>query len=160
GYTSVYRSQPVKAASLFLPVLRCVVGLIAIAGAVCAQGRRSAPEVPSRTVAAALKNPFASPEDVQQGGRLFQTHCSYCHGSNGEGGRGADLTSGQYRYGSSDGELFSTIREGIPGSEMPPVRATDDEIWRMVGFVSRIGSSGLEEKARGDVAAGKRIYEG
>jgi mono/diheme cytochrome c family protein len=38
-------------------------------------------------------NPFATEADVQQGGALFQTHCSYCHGVHGEGGQGADLTA-------------------------------------------------------------------
>ena len=44
-------------------------------------------------------NPFSSDADIQQGAALFQTHCSYCHGSSGEGGRGADLTAGIYRRG-------------------------------------------------------------
>jgi cytochrome c5 len=26
------------------------------------------------------KNPFATPEGVEQGSALFQTHCTYCHG--------------------------------------------------------------------------------
>jgi putative heme-binding domain-containing protein len=106
------------------------------------------------------QNPFDTPQDIELGSRLFQTHCSYCHGSRGEGGRGADLTNGQYRHGGSDTELFSTIRNGIRGSEMPAVRASDDEVWRMVAFVKKIGSAGLEDKARGDVAAGKAVYEG
>ena len=100
-----------------------------------------------------------SAKDAAQGGRLFQTHCSYCHGASGEGGRGADLTAGQYRLGGSDEELFRTIRYGIPGSEMGPVRATDEEVWHMVAFVKRIGSSGEYEKAPGDPAAGKVLYE-
>ena len=109
--------------------------------------------------AASQKNPFDSPQDVEQGSRLFQTYCSYCHGSRGEGGRGADLTNGQYRHGGLDAELFSTIRNGIRGSEMPAVRASDDDVWRMVAFVKKIGSAGLEDKARGDAVAGKAVYE-
>jgi putative heme-binding domain-containing protein len=105
------------------------------------------------------KNPFNTTQDAELGGRLFQTHCSYCHGAHGEGGRGADLTSGQRRYGSSDAELFRTIRNGIPGSEMPPARATDEDIWRMAAFVNKIGSAGLEENAGGNPAAGKAVYE-
>src|SRR5262245_56257264 len=123
-----------------------------------AQGRRSS-DSSLRLPPPASKNPFATAEDVQLGARLFQTHCSYCHGTNGEGGRGPDHTHGQYRYSGSYAELFSTIRDGIPGSEMPPVRASDDDVWRMVGFVNKIGSAGLEEKAHGDAAAGKLVYE-
>ena len=106
----------------------------------------------------AQTNPFNTDADVQQGGALFQLHCSYCHGSHGEGGRGADLTAGVYRMGGTDPELFTTIRTGIPGTEMPVVRVSDDEVWKLVGFVKRLGSQGLFEKAPGDADAGKAIY--
>jgi cytochrome c oxidase cbb3-type subunit 3 len=106
----------------------------------------------------AKTNPFGTEADVQQGGALFQLHCSYCHGSHGEGGRGADLTAGVYRMGGTDPELFRTIRTGVPGTEMPVVRVSDDEVWKLVGFVKRLGSQGLTEKAPGDADAGKAIY--
>src|SRR5437016_4021059 len=75
-------------------------------------------------------------------------------------GRGPDLTAGVYRHGGSESELYKTIRNGIPGTEMPTVRATDDEVWKMVGFVKAIGASGLTETAPGDAIAGKAIYNG
>jgi cytochrome c oxidase cbb3-type subunit 3 len=106
----------------------------------------------------AQTNPFNTDADIQQGGGLFQLHCSYCHGSHGEGGRGADLTAGVYQMGGRDPELFTTIRTGIPGTEMPAVRVSDDEVWKMVGFVKRLGSQGLAEKAPGDAEAGKALY--
>lgn len=104
-------------------------------------------------------NPFSTDADIQQGAALFQTHCSYCHGSFGEGGRGADLTAGIYRRGGRDSELYTSIRYGIPGSEMGPMRVTDDEVWKLVAFVKRLGSQGLLEKAPGDPAAGRQVYE-
>lgn len=131
-----------------------------------AWGQRSRNPVPTgddmpRKSPVPEKNPFDSPRDIEKGGALFQVHCSYCHGTHGEGGRGAELTSGQYRYGGSDADLFTTIRNGIPGSEMPPARASDDEdIWRITAFVKKLGSAGLEEKASGDPAAGKIVYDG
>ena len=106
----------------------------------------------------AQTNPFNTDADVQHGSALFQLHCSYCHGSHGEGGRGADLAAGIYQYGGKDPELFKTIRSGIPGTEMPAVRVSDDEVWMIVGFVQRLGSSGLAEKAPGDAEAGKSVY--
>ena len=104
-------------------------------------------------------NPFSSEADLQAGNALFQTHCAYCHGANGEGGRGADLTAGIYRRGGRDPELYTSIRNGIPGTEMAPVRVTDEEVWKMVGFVKRLGAQGLLEKAPGDAAAGKIVYQ-
>ena len=103
-------------------------------------------------------NPFSSDADIREGEALFQKHCSYCHGSFGEGGRGADLTAGIYRRGGKDSELYASVRNGIPGSEMAPVRATDEEVWKMVAFVKRLGSQGLLEKAPGNATAGQTIY--
>jgi cytochrome c oxidase cbb3-type subunit 3 len=105
------------------------------------------------------KNPFSSDADVQQGSQLFQTNCTYCHGANGEGGRGADLTTGIYLHGSSDPELYTSIRFGIAGTEMAPVRVTDDEVWKLVAFVRRLGSQGMNEKAPGDRVAGRLVYQ-
>jgi putative heme-binding domain-containing protein len=39
------------------------------------------------------------------------------------------------------------------------VRATDEEVWKLVAFVKRIGSQGLLEKAPGDPVAGHAVYE-
>ena len=125
-----------------------VVGALLVTAGLHAQS----PQIPDT-------NPFSSDADIQQGAGLFQTHCSYCHGSSGEGGRGADLTAGIYRRGGRDLELFASIRNGIPGSEMGPVRATDEEVWKLVAFVKRIGSQGLLEKAKGDPAAGHVVYQ-
>ncbi len=114
--------------------------------------RAQSPQIPDT-------NPFSSDADIQQGAALFQTHCSYCHGSFGEGGRGADLTAGIYRRGGRDSELYASIRLGIPGTEMGPVRVTDEEVWKLVAYVKRLGSQGLLEKASGDPAAGRQVYE-
>ncbi len=112
------------------------------------------------TAAQAQTNRFDTAEGVEEGRALFQIHCTYCHGARGEGGRGTDLTTGEYRQGGSDADLFMTVREGIPGTEMPAVRANDTEVWKMVAFVKKLGSAGLSEKATGDPVAGKAIYRG
>ena len=135
----------------------CLGVLTVVAGA-------QAPQNPAlagveREAAIPETNPFSSEADIQAGEALFQTHCSYCHGSFGEGGRGADLTAGIYRRGGRDPELYASIRNGIPGSEMAPVRVTDDEVWKMVAFVKRLGSQGLLEKAPGDRDAGRLLYQ-
>jgi len=106
----------------------------------------------------AMTNPFETPDDVAKGNALFQTHCSYCHGAFGEGGRGADLTVGRYRFGGSDAQLFQTIRNGIRGSEMGPPRVEDDDLWRIIGFVKKLGTA-EREVAPGDPVAGRRVYE-
>jgi len=112
------------------------------------------------SIASAQTNVFDTAEGRQQGAALFQTHCAYCHGARGEGGRGADLTTGSYRHGGSDSELYATIRNGIPGTEMPTVRASDAEVWKMTAFVKTLSSAGMRETATGNPVSGKQIYLG
>jgi cytochrome c oxidase cbb3-type subunit 3 len=142
-------------------LLTAAVSLIVMTVSLHAQAPQN-PDLAGRGPAAAPipeKNPFTSDADIQQGSALFQTNCTYCHGANGEGGRGADLTTGLYRHGSRDPELYTSIRYGIPGTEMAPVRVTDDEVWKLVAFVRRLGSQGMLEKAPGDPAAGRAVYQ-
>jgi putative heme-binding domain-containing protein len=108
----------------------------------------------------AEQNPYTSSSDVAIGRQYFLGHCAQCHGPEGEGGRGVNLTTGHYRHGSSDRQLYITIRQGVPGSEMPGSRLSQPEVWRMVAFVRRLGSAGAGEKATGDPSAGRMIYEG
>src|SRR3954451_25000637 len=109
---------------------------------------------------AARVNLFDTPEGLQQGAAPFQTHCTYCHGARGKGGRGPDLTTGQYKYGGSDASLYGTIRNGVRGTEMAAGLATDDDVWKMVAFVKRLGALAPGEKAQGDSAAGKLVFDG
>ncbi|MDA0206754.1 MAG: c-type cytochrome [Acidobacteria bacterium] len=118
---------------------------------------RRAVEGERATASAPQNNPFESEQDIQKGDVLFQTHCSNCHGTFGAGGRGADLTTGLYRFGGSDAELYRTIRNGIPGSEMGPPQVNDDDLWRLAAFVKRLGLAPPED-APGDAAEGKVVY--
>lgn len=104
-------------------------------------------------------NPYDSPADLAVGRRYFLGHCAQCHGPEGEGGRGVNLTNGRYRHGKSDRELYMTIRRGVPGSEMPGWWFSQPELWRVVAFVRRLGAAGSAEKATGDAKAGCAIYE-
>jgi putative heme-binding domain-containing protein len=104
-------------------------------------------------------NPYTSPADLEMGRRLFQGRCGHCHGQNGEGGRGAVLNAGSFRRGTTDREIFSIIRNGIPNTEMPGVFTLPDlEIWRMVAHVQRLSHQGTPEPARGTPAAGAIVY--
>jgi cytochrome c oxidase cbb3-type subunit 3 len=106
------------------------------------------------------RNPSVSPADLATGRQYFLGHCAQCHGPDGEGGRGVNLTTGRYRHGSSDRQLYMTIRKGVPGSEMPRSGFSQSELWRVVAYVRRLGAAGSEEKATGDATAGRSIYRG
>ena len=106
------------------------------------------------------KNPYDLAADLATGRQYFLGHCAQCHGPEGEGGRGVNLTTGHYRHGSSDRQLYMTIRKGVPGSEMHGSSLSQPELWRVVAYVRRLGAAGAEEKAAGDPTAGQAIYEG
>ena len=72
--------------------------------------------------AARIKNPVAgSPDSIAAGKAIYQRYCASCHGLNGEGGSGSDisppapdLTDSEWKRGSTDGEIFSVIKNGVP----------------------------------------------
>ena len=133
-----------------LPVLGC---LLAAALPASAQRTRDAANLPA-------KNPLASEADIAIGRQLFLGRCGVCHGRDGEGGRGAALNTGEFRHGTADREMFLTIRNGIPDTEMPGTFLTDPEVWRLVAYVKRLGSTRApEEQAPGDPRAGLTVYE-
>lgn len=106
------------------------------------------------------KNPFTSPADLEMGRKLYQGRCGHCHGQEGEGGRGAVLTSGRFRHGGSDRELFMTIRNGIPNTEMPGAfNLPEMEVWRIVAYVQQLGRQGAPEPVVGNSEAGAAVYE-
>ena len=95
---------------------------------------------------ATIKNPIAAtPESIAAGRQLYQRHCASCHGTSGEGGPGNDLipaapslVGDEWAHGSSDGEIFSNIRNGVaPAFNMVPFKdkLKDDEIWTIVNYV-------------------------
>jgi putative heme-binding domain-containing protein len=129
-----------------------LLGLLLLASLAAAQDPRDI-DLPE-------SNPYTTAADVETGRRYFLGHCAVCHGPEGEGGRGVNLTSGVLRRGNSDRELYMTLRQGIPGSEMPASRLSPPELWRLAAYVRRLGSAGAHEKAGGDAQAGRAIYAG
>src|SRR5262245_60937012 len=130
-----------------------VIWLAASLGAQEAEERWNDEKIPDN-------NPYNTPADAAAGKQYFLGHCAFCHGPEGEGGRGVNLTTGRYRLATSDRELFRIIRRGIPGSEMPGNGLSQPELWKILAFVRWLGVQGAQEKASGDPAAGRAVYEG
>lgn len=101
---------------------------------------------------------LAQPPAVQQGRQFYLGHCAHCHGPDGEGGRGINLTTGQYRISRTDDDLLRVIQTGVPGTEMPPSRLPVADIRQLVTYVRSLGAAGALEKATGDAAAGAVVY--
>jgi mono/diheme cytochrome c family protein len=102
--------------------------------------------------AAKVKNPVAAtPESLAAGKRSYTRLCGRCHGPEGAGdGTGAtgpvppgDLTDAKWDYGSSDGELFAVIKNGIPNSpdmEGYAARMSDADIWNVVNYLRTLAT--------------------
>ena len=96
--------------------------------------------------AAKLQNPVQpSPESIAAGKQTFTRYCANCHGLNAEGGPGndlippaPDLTDKEWKHGSTDGEIFNSIKNGIPpdlnmgafGDQLK-----DEDIWKVVNYI-------------------------
>ncbi len=89
---------------------------------------------------------------------MYRSHCAVCHGLDGEGGRGASLTTGQFRHGATDRDLFNTISVGIPGTEMPGIFFNGRQMWQLVAYVRSLSAGRAAEQASGDPAKGREVY--
>ena len=106
-----------------------------------------------------------TPADIENGSRIFQSTCAGCHGQNGDGVAGIDLSRGQFRRGTSDTEIIKIIQTGIPGTTMPPHNLTDTQAGTVVAYLRnmatiRRGASPDVLRGVGDAARGKTLFEG
>ncbi len=86
------------------------------------------------------KNPFQpNPAILQEGMAAFRANCAYCHGMDGRGARGPDLT-GIYS-GHTEESLYPLVRAGVPGTEMPPasVFLQEPDTWKVLMYLRTLG---------------------
>jgi cytochrome c oxidase cbb3-type subunit III len=106
-----------------------------------------------------------TPADIESGSRLFQSTCAGCHGQNGDGVQGVDLSRGQFRRGTSDTDIIKIIQTGVPGTTMPPHNLTDTQAGTVVAYLRnmatlRRGAPADVMRGVGDPVRGKALFEG
>lgn len=110
-----------------------------------------------------LKNPFTSGIDVRMGQRQYRAKCVSCHGvdaTGGDEGDGPDLTTGRFRHGSTDADLYDVIRNGVEGTSMRGLRrAEDQEIWQLVTYLRTFSDAVDLASLPGSVEAGREVFE-
>src|SRR5439155_24500158 len=85
------------------------------------------------------RNPaIGNPQAIAAGAKLWATSCAGCHAPDGSGGRGPNLVRRALWHPLSDETMHQTIREGVPGTDMPPSHLSDDETWNLVAFVKAL----------------------
>jgi len=120
-------------------LLASVAALACLGGIVAAQS-------------AALKNPVTpTAESIAAGKQIYTRRCASCHGTSGQGGPGndlipaaPDLTDATWEHGSTDGDIFTSVKEGIgPDFNMTPFKdmLKDEEIWNVVNYVRSLAKN-------------------
>jgi len=101
-----------------------------------------------------------TPGDVEDGRRLYVASCVVCHGPEGESVPGVELDHGKFRHGSSEDELVGIIRNGIPGTAMPPHSFSVFQARTVVAYLRFMASSPSRGPAStGDAVHGKAVLE-
>ena len=102
---------------------------------------------------------FGQEVDPAAGARLFRLHCAECHGRDGAGGLGPDLTRGVYRRGSTDQALFQTIAKGVAGTPMPATSLSEAQLWQILSHV-RLLAGAARVTVPGNPATGEKLFAG
>lgn len=97
----------------------------------------------------AQQRPKGDPEVIQRGRGIFAGACGPCHGADARGGQlgGPNLLRSQMALNDKAGELlYPVIKNGRPGTTMPPSPLPDEDIRAVIAFVhdlqGKIGGQG------------------
>jgi len=98
-----------------------------------------------------VKNPVAADAtSIAAGQKVYEKSCASCHGPNGKGDgkmgaelnpKPSDLTDAEWKHGSSDGEIFAVLRDGVKNTGMRSFKSkmTEHEMWEVVNYVRSLG---------------------
>ncbi len=107
------------------------------------------------------KNPLeGNAEAITAGMGSYRVRCADCHGMDARGIRGPDITQ-VWAKGRTDGALFSTVRNGVPNTEMPAhpaPRTSDLDIWRILAYLKTIAPATADGPAPGNASAGEGLF--
>jgi mono/diheme cytochrome c family protein len=101
----------------------------------------------THAAAAKLVNPIKStPASIASGEKTFQASCASCHGPAGAGDgkniaqmnpKPSNLTDASWKHGTTDGEIFTLIRDGSKNTSMKSFggKMTANDIWNVVNYI-------------------------
>jgi mono/diheme cytochrome c family protein len=103
------------------------------------------------TSAAALQHDVAStPKSISDGAAAYNRSCASCHGKTGMGDGPAgkqlnpppsNLVDAEWKHGTTDAEIFTVIRSGVPKTAMKGFasKMTEHEIWDVINYLRSLG---------------------
>src|SRR5262245_12510388 len=106
----------------------------------------------------ATSNPhLRNRESIRAGMAAYRIRCADCHGLDARGYRGPDLAAFIGR-GATGERLFDTIRNGVPGTEMPGQHVPDNDILKIIAYLRNLTTVPAPETAVGNVENGRQIF--
>jgi cytochrome c oxidase cbb3-type subunit 3 len=91
----------------------------------------------------------AVPAQVSEGRAIFEQFCVVCHGANGEGNVGPNLTDGYWLHGGAPMQILHTVTNGVPdkgmvawGGQLGPTR-----VQKVVAYILSIKDTNRPGKA-------------
>jgi putative heme-binding domain-containing protein len=103
------------------------------------------------------KNPhLGNKESIRNGMTLYRWRCGECHALDATGYRGPDLTAAL--PGMPDERLFQVVRQGVPGTEMPPSNSPDDELLQLMAYLRNLSTVAPPDTPIGNVEHGKQLF--
>jgi mono/diheme cytochrome c family protein len=95
---------------------------------------------------------------IAAGKAAYDATCAACHGDRAQGAvrakltlsiieeqggkQAPDLTDEQWDHGSSDGEIYTVLKRGLPPTMMPGFDATvsDENLWSIVNYLRTLAA--------------------
>src|SRR5687768_17491784 len=110
-----------------------------------------------------LRNPYEGQKNVLADGRRYfgWFNCTGCHGGAGGGGIGPPLADNDWIYGGEPANIFLSIVQGRPNG-MPSYagQIPDDQVWRIVAFVSSLAGTAGPKGATADETGNEKTSRG
>jgi PQQ-dependent dehydrogenase (methanol/ethanol family) len=111
------------------------------------------------------RNPLGTdPSAIAAGRQLYDQGCAGCHAAAGQGSDRAPALTGRLAHGNEDGDVFHSIREGIPGTAMTPHRElSDQQTWQLVSYIKGLAGTTRpvvpDAPSAGNATAGATVFD-
>src|SRR5690348_11799344 len=106
------------------------------------------------------QNPYSN-ASLEQGRKVYAEHCVGCHGADARGTDQAPGLAGNSRlHRQSVRKLSDMVRNGIPGTAMPPFDLPARELEALANFVHSLNGEASASEVPGNQAAGEQFFFG
>ena len=96
--------------------------------------------------------------EIDTGAGLYASQCVECH-TDGTGVPGVNMRTGQFRHALTDEDLLAVIRNGVPGTAMPPHNLSGADIVALAAYVRSMAQDQTSLVKLGDPAKGQVLFE-